>query len=237
MGHIHDQGVDGDGLWQTLSSSPYTEFAGNPQQAIFTMGVVVLGAKMAKADGRVTREEIDAFKRVFRVPAEQEDSIGRLFDRARQSSDGFEPYALQLAVTFRGRPEVLEEILGGLFLIAAADSHGISLAEVHFLRRVSVLFGFDATEFARIAMRSGVWLPGEERARGAPRDESYVILGLREDATVEEIKTTYRALIRKHHPDKLVAEGMAPEFVEAATEKMKRINAAYEAVCKARGIK
>ena len=58
-----------------------------------------------------------------------------------------------------------------------------------------------------------------------------------ETATAEEIKAAYRALIREHHPDKLMAQGMPPEFVATATEKMKRINVAYDTVCKMRGIK
>jgi DnaJ like chaperone protein len=238
VGHVHDQSRDsGETLWHTIADTPMTEFAGNLQQAVFTMGVIVLGAKMAKADGRVTREEIDTFKRVFGVPPSQEERIGRLFDRARKSTEGFEPYAFQLAATFRQHPEVLEEVLGGLFMIAAADSKGLSAAERRFLERVGVIFGFSAADFFRIAARSGVHLPGSEKQPDTPRDESYAILGLNEHATVEEIKVAYRALILKHHPDKLVAQGMAPEFVASATEKMKRINAAYDTICKKRGIK
>ncbi|HUY68893.1 MAG TPA: TerB family tellurite resistance protein, partial [Alphaproteobacteria bacterium] len=154
-GHVHDQGRDQEGahLWQALSGTPYSDFSGNMQQAVFTMGVIVLGAKMAKADGRVTREEIEAFKRVFGVPESQVDRVGRLFDRAARDPSGFEPYALQLEHTFRGHPEVLEQVLGGLFMIAAADSHGLSLAEVRFLRRVALMFGFGGADFIRIAMR------------------------------------------------------------------------------------
>jgi DnaJ like chaperone protein len=238
VGHVHDQSRDdNETLWRSISDTPFTDFSPNVQQAVFTMGVIVLGAKMAKADGRVTREEIETFKRVFGVAPEHEDRVGRLFDRARTSPDGFEPYAFQLAATFRQHPEVLEEVLSGLFMIAAADHKGLSVAERRFLERVGMIFGFSAADFFRIAARSGVHLPGDERRPESGRHESYAILGLSEKASVEEIKIAYRTLILKHHPDKLVAQGMAPEFVAAATEKMKRINAAYDNVCKARGIR
>jgi DnaJ like chaperone protein len=200
------------------------------------MGVVVLGAKMAKADGRVNREEIEAFKRVFHIAAAQEAAVGALFDRARLSAEGFEPYAFQLARVFHANPTVLEEILSGLFMIAAADSAGLSSAEIVFLKRVAFIFGFGSEDFARIAAMSGVRMPERERPV-RPTIEAFAILGIAETAEPDTIKAAYRALIREHHPDKLMAQGMPPEFVATATEKMKRINAAYDAVCKIKGMK
>jgi DnaJ like chaperone protein len=236
VGHAHDNRADDDlGFWQTMHQS-YADISGNTHQVAFTMGVIVLGAKMAKADGRVTRAEIEAFKRVFRVTPAQTESVGRLFDQAVRSFDGFEPYAFRLAQIFQ-QPSVLEEVLSGLFIIAAADNKGLSPAELKFLRRVAEIFRFNETDFVRIAARAGISLSQSAGHAEKPRDESYAILGLREQATVEEIKTTYRALIRKHHPDKLVAEGMPPEFIATANEKMKRINGAYDTICRARGIK
>lgn len=197
----------------------------------------MLGAKMAKADGRVSRAEIDAFKRVFRVRESEVDKIAHIFDEARKSVGGFEPYAMRLAQVFRRNPAVLEEILTGLFLIAASDSAGaVSPAEANFLSRVAVLFDFSVEDFVRIAARSGVILPGR-RSATKPQDSAYVVLGLDPGASEVDIKKTYRALIRKHHPDALVAQGLPKELIEQATEKMKRINEAYANICKARGIK
>ena len=88
------------------------------KQIAFTIGVVVLGAKMAKADGVVTPDEIVAFRQVFRVPPEEMKNVGRVFDRARQDAEGFEPYARQIAGLFKGNPAVLEDLLDGLFHIA-----------------------------------------------------------------------------------------------------------------------
>jgi DnaJ like chaperone protein len=209
----------------------------NSAQSIFTTGVVVLGAKMAKADGRVTRMEIEAFKKAFHIAADQEERIGRLFDEARRSADGFEPYAFQLAHTFRRNPEVLEEILTGLFAIAKSDVETLSPTEVNFLKHVAFIFGFDATAFARIAARSGARFAAEAAPPPDPDAEAFTILGVAETASPDEVKKAYRDLIRKHHPDKLIAQGMPPEFVANATEKMKRINVAYDRVARLKGIK
>ncbi len=241
VGHVHDSNQKalgssgGAGGWSGLWGD-YGSFAGNIEQAAFTMGVVVLSAKMAKADGRVTRAEIEAFKRVFNIAPSQEAAIGLLFNRARLSADGFEPYAFQLAHVYRRNPAVLEEILSGLFIIGAADNGGLTPAEITFLKRVTYIFGFTTQDFARIAARSGVGIPDTEKPHD-PIAESYAILGVTEVTPADEIKAAYRALIREHHPDKLMAQGVPPEFIATATEKMKRINVAYDTVCKIRDIK
>ena len=235
VGHLYDKQaeVTNDVLFALWGN--HQDFAARMEQAAFTMGVVVLSAKMARADGRISRQEINAFKRVFRITPQQEASIGVLFDRARLSPSGFEPYALRLAQVFRGNPFVLEEILSGLFIIAAADSQTLSDKEIVFLKKVSAIFGFSPNDFSRIAARSGVKVPGTEQPQ-QPTLDAFAILGIEETATPQAIKSAYRALIREHHPDKLIAQGMPEEFVDTATEKMKRINVAYDTVCKIKGI-
>jgi len=233
VGHIHDHQPPATAMdWNTT----YAGFTGTSQQVTFTVGVIVLGAKMAKADGRVTRAEIDAFKRVFKTGPTQAKLVGRIFDQARKSVDGFEPYALQLSQTFRYNSTVLEEVLGGLFMIAAADSAGLRPAELQFLRRVADIFGFSKDDFYRIAARAGVSTPSHHPV-SSENNESYAILGIKEGATADDIKAAYRDLIRKHHPDKLVAQGLPAEFIAIANEKMKRINVAYDTLCRAKGIK
>lgn len=237
IGHLHDT--------NRLRHTPRREapgrrnqshgFSNGLAQSAFFSGVIVLGAKMAKADGRVSREEIAAFRHVFHIPDADAVEVGRIFDQARQTASGYEPYAARLAQVFRHNPALLEEILTGLFLVGTADKTGLSFPKVVFLRRVATLFGFTEEDFERIAARSGVRLPGQPLA--AKKDNPYVVLGLPESALEADIKRTYRALIRKHHPDKLVAQGLPPELIAQATEKMKRINAAYATVCKQRGLR
>lgn len=193
--------------------------------AAFSVAVIVLGAKMAKVDGIVTRAEIDAFKQVFRVPPSETQNVARIFDAAKRDAQGFEPYARQMAILFRNEPAMLEELLGGLFHIARADQ-GISTAKMNFLRRVSDIFGFDAARFARVRDR---FLP-------PPSTDPYNVLGISANLSDDEVKKAYRRLIREHHPDTLVARGLPREFLAQANERMAAINAAYDDICKRRGL-
>lgn len=166
------------------------------KQIAFTVGVIALGAKMAKADGVVTRDEVDAFREVFQVPPEESQNVAQFFDLAKKDSAGFEPYAHQLAGLFQGNPAVLEDLLDGLFHIAKADDV-YHPAEDQFLRDVARIFGFSDADFGRI----------REAHVGPDKSDPYVILGLARDASDKELKSCYRKLIREHHPDTLIAQG------------------------------
>jgi DnaJ like chaperone protein len=196
------------------------------RQVAFTMAVIVLSAKMAKADGVVTREEVEAFKRVFHIPPEEMSSVGKLFDEARKDYQGFEPYAEQVAQMFASEPAVLEKLLGGLFHIARADGV-VHPAELDFLARVSVIFGFSERDFERLRASYDT----------SEKSSPYEIIGVTSDAPENEIKKAYRKLIVENHPDKLMAQGMPQEFIDLANEKMAAINSAYDTIKKQRGIK
>ncbi len=196
------------------------------KQTAFAIAVVVLGAKMAKADGRVTTDEIDAFKEVFHIPPEEAKNVGRLFNQARKDARGFEPYARQAARLFHDHPAVLEELLAGLFHIARAD--GIAHPdEITYLREVSAIFGLDETTFQRI----------EASHTGTTRIDPYAILGIPHDAGDDELRAAYRRLIREHHPDRLMAQGMPQDFIDIANEQMAAINVAYDEIRAQRGLK
>jgi DnaJ like chaperone protein len=236
IGHIYDHQSGRRSPW--LFAPHGMTSTSQSQQKAFTTGVIVLGAKMAKADGRVTHAEIEAFKRVFQIAPKDAGEVGRMFDRARESVAGFEPYAFQLAQIFAHTPGVLEQILFGLFTIAAADSPVLAPAEMRYLQRVTMIFNFDMTDFLRIGARAGVLMQASPQAAPRPAsNEAFTVLGIAESASNDEIKSAYRTLIRKHHPDRVMADGMAPHLVANAEEKMKRINVAYDTICKLRGIK
>jgi DnaJ like chaperone protein len=195
------------------------------RQIAFTVAAIALGAKMAKADGIVTRDEVDAFKQVFHVPQDEMQNVGRIFDQARKSSLGYEAYAEQIAGMFRRQPTVLEELLDGLFHIAKADGRVID-EEIEYLRSVATIFGFDAAKFARIRASH----------LGADKTDPFVVLGVAHDAANAEIKAAYRKLVRDNHPDRLIAKGMPKEFIDVATDKLAAINSAYDRVARERGI-
>jgi DnaJ like chaperone protein len=196
------------------------------KKVAFTVAVIVLGAKMAKADGAVSRAEIKAFREVFHIPPEEVKNVGRIFDMAKKDAAGFEPYAKQVAWMFRQEPAVLEELLAGLFHIARADGD-IHPAELDYLRKVGEIFGLGTRDFERV----------RATFMGPDKSDPYEVLGVRRKDSSEDIKKAYRKLIRENHPDTLVAQGMPEEFVKVANERMAAINAAYDEVEKQRGIK
>lgn len=196
------------------------------RQIAFSVAVIVLGAKMAKSDGHVAPSEIAAFKQVFRVPPSEMANVGKLFNEARRDATGFEPYARQIAGMFADEPQVLEELLAGLFHIANADGV-IKPPEAEYLRRVADIFGLDQAAFERV----------QTSVVGGDTSDPYKVLGVARTADNDAIKAAYRKLTREHHPDALVAKGMPPEFVEMAHAEMAKINVAYDRIAKERGIK
>jgi|TARA_B110000263_G_scaffold250151_1_gene270910 DnaJ like chaperone protein len=214
-GHVYD------------SSKKITDETDDPTKQIgFTIAVIALGAKLAKADGVVSEKEIRAFRQVFKVAPEETNNVARVFNLARRSVHGYEPYAKQVAGMFATNPYVLEKLLGCLFFIAKADGN-VSDAEINYLQNVSIIFGFSEKDFSRI------------RAENIGPDslDPYTILGIPYGIDNNEIKSAYRKLIREHHPDTLIAQGMPEEFIEIANSKVAAINAAYDKVCNDRGIK
>jgi DnaJ like chaperone protein len=186
------------------------------KQVAFTIGVIALGAKMAKADGHVTRDEVRAFKEVFKVPDSEAQNVARVFDLAKQDVAGFESYAKQLAALFKDDPEMLHNILEGLFHIAEADSN-LSAPERDYLATVAKHFGIGDAEFSYILARH---IPAE-------RKSPYHVLGVAPDASDEDIRAHYHRLAQDNHPDKLIARGMPQELIVIATNKIAAINEAY----------
>lgn len=191
----------------------------------FTIAVVALAGKMARADGVVTETEFEIFARVFGVPPQEEGNVRRVFNLARQDVAGFEHYAGQIAGLFRDNPAMLEDVMDGLFEIAKADGV-LHPCEARFLERVAEIFGFAPNEYRRI--RASHFAP--------ELTDPYVILGVSYVADENELKQTYRRLVRENHPDSLIARGVPEEFLKLATDKLAAINSAYEKICAERGL-
>lgn len=189
------------------------------RQGAFTIAVIALGAKMAKADGSVAPIELDAVKEVFRIPPGEMRNFERVFDIARRDAATFEPYARQVARMFADQPGVLEELLNALFHIAKADRVAHP-DEVAYLRQVAAIFGFDDPTFERL------------RAAHFGRDgmDPYAVLGVTRDAPDPAVREAWRRLIRENHPDSLVAQGVPKEFVALATDRVATINVAYDQI-------
>lgn len=253
IGHAYDKRVaevGGDSAWfgARIDPSARDKVRNDAKQLAYLTAVTTLGAKLAKIDGRVTTAEIDAFKRVFPLYKTQEKRVARLFDHARRDALGYEAYAYQLAHYFGAQPSVLEDVMYGLAVIAAADGAHLNPSESRFIRTTAYIFGMAPDRLQTVMMRAGATLSaadgstGRERTQSAPSapdkaTAACAVLGVKVDANADEIKAAYRALIRQNHPDKLASEGAGADVLAKATEKMKNINAAYDVLSKIKGIK
>ncbi len=210
----------GDSIGAFLQRISGTDATPPEKSMAFTIGMIALGAKMAKADGIVLEVEISAFKRVFQVPDKELPAVARVFNLAKQDVAGFDSYARQIARLFAPKSTVLLDVIDGLFHIACADSV-LHQAEIGFLGEVAAIFGFSPTEFEAIVAR---YRPSRDP------DDPWLVLGVPRAASMAEVKTRYRQLVRENHPDYQIAAGVPEEMVMLATERLKAINEAYAQV-------
>ena len=206
-----------------------TVFEGDPEtrrKVAFSVAMVALSAKMAKADGIVNEAEVSAFRDIFKFPADQAKNVARLYNLARQDVAGYEAYAEKMASLCssceRNCP-ILEDIVDGLFHIAKSDG-AVHEKELAFLMRVAEIFKMDEAHFQRILARH---VSGDDR-------DPYQVLGVSPKDDFTEIRKRYRVLVSENHPDMLVARGVPEEFHAIANDRMAALNAAYEAIEKER---
>ena len=188
------------------------------KQIGFTIGVIVLSAKMAKADGKVTEDEIRAFKEKINVPDNEIKNVAKLWDQAKKTTDGFQIYARQIANLLEKNSSVLEELLKLLIIIALADGK-ITIPEIKYLKEVGNIFGFSEEDFERIySSKSGV------------SSDPYQILGVSTDASIDEIKQKWKQLAINHHPDRLISQGIPEDLIHKSTSRLKEINNAWDTI-------
>jgi len=189
------------------------------RRVAFAIGVIALGAKMAKADGRVTRDEVTAFREVFSIPASENANAARVFNLARQDVAGFEDYARRLRRMFDGDTAPLADLLEGLFHIAMADG-AFHPAEDEYLHRVAEIFGLSGRCFRTL------------RARFVPdaAPDPYDVLGVSPDADLAEIRKAWAVAVRATHPDRMLARGVPREAVKLAEMRLVAINQAWHEI-------
>ncbi|MBP1857450.1 DnaJ like chaperone protein [Rhizobium herbae] len=205
-----------------------TLFEGDPEtrrKVAFSVAMIALSAKMAKADGVVTEAEVSAFRDIFKFPDDQAQNVARLYNLARQDVAGYEAYAERLAslcISCEQNCPVLEDIIDGLFHIAKSDG-AIHEKELNFLARVAEIFRMKEGRFQEIMAR-------HVRTEADP----YKVLGVSPKDDFSIIRKRYRVLVSENHPDLLVARGVPQELQASANDRMAALNAAYEAIEKER---
>jgi len=202
-----------------------TFFVGDPElrrKVAFSIAMIALSAKMAKADGIVTQDEVRAFREIFDIPADEARNVARLYDLAKQDTAGFEVYAermAQLCGSGRENCAMLSDILDGLFHIAKADGV-LHDGEGTFLKRIAEIFRIDETRYQAILAR--------HVNLGA--SDPYLVLGVSRGTSLDEIRRRYHRLVAENHPDRLIARGVPEEFIAIATTRIAAINAAFELI-------
>lgn len=191
-----------------------------PENSVtFTIAVISLSAKIAKADGLVTQDEIAAFREIFYIEKRDEEKAALVYNLARKDVAGFEAYARSIARMFESRKEAKENIVEGLFHIAVADGN-YHPAEDDYVHQVAQIFSIDEHEFRAM------------RARFVPNQTSdpYEILGATSSMPLAEIRKRWRDAVRKSHPDTLIASGLPEEAVAMATKRLIAVNTAWEEI-------
>ncbi|KMQ87368.1 hypothetical protein RF55_13358 [Lasius niger] len=186
---------------------------------------------MAKIDGPVNTAEIEAFKSAINVPAEQLSAIAKAFDKARERTDDFERYAIEIGQAFKGNPQPLEPVLFLLFRVARADLENhlpLNPAEEDFLRRVHKAFHLSDAAWERASL--GILPP----ANNTSDVSAYRILGVPQEADLETIRMRWRFLMKKYHPDILQQKILTKEQEKIFRDRAQRINNAWDHIKKER---
>jgi DnaJ like chaperone protein len=211
--------AQGEGL-----SAVFEKLRTPPERTIgFTIAVIALGAKMAKADGLVTRDEVTAFRQVFHIPASETQNAARVFDLARKDVAGFDLYAARIRDMFGAGHQALVDLLEGLFYIAVADGRYHPNENV-FLEEVARIFGVQSRDFVNMRAR---FVPDEN-------PDPYCVLGIDPTANAETVRQAWRALVREYHPDRMIARGVPEEAMKLAEKRLIQANWAYEEILNTR---
>ena len=207
--------AQGEGL-----SAVFEKLRTPPERTIgFTIAVIALGAKMAKADGLVTRDEVTAFRQVFHIPTSETQNAARVFDLARKDVAGYDIYAARICDMFGAGHQALVDLLEGLFYIAVADGRYHPNENV-FLEDVARIFGVQSRDFVNM------------RARFVPNEnpDPYCVLGVDSNSDRETVRHAWLALVREYHPDRMIARGVPEEAMKLAEKRLIQANWAYEEI-------
>ncbi len=200
-------------------SQGFKSFA-NPQQ-IFALSLIVLSAKLSKADGNVSKEELIAVKDKLRIPNNEIDQVGKIFNKAKEESSGYEPYAKQISKIYKENLNVLEEVINILFYIAEADGK-VSPKELSMIEDIAQIFNISEKQFRAI----------QESRKSSDKLNPYIVLESKPDDDLSIIRKRYLMLSKQHHPDLLLSKGVPQEVIEESKNKMRSINSAWDHIQK-----
>ena len=191
-----------------------------PQQ-VFALSLIVLSAKLSKADGQVSKEELIAVRDKLKIPENEIEQVGKIFNKAKKESAGYEPYAQQIAQIYKNNLNVLEEVINILFYIAEADGN-VSQSELDMMQNIARIFGLNQAQFNSI----------KESRKSSDKLNPYIVLGSKPEEDLQVIRKRYLQLSKEHHPDILISKGVPQEVIEESKKKMRAINSAWDQIQK-----
>ncbi len=193
-----------------------------PQQ-IFALSLIVLSAKLSKADGQVSKEELIAVKEKLKIPENEIENVGKIFNKAKEESTGYEQYARQISQIYKNNPNVLEEVINILFYIAESDGN-VSHSELVMIQNIAQIFGLNQSQFDSI----------KESRKSSDKLNPYIVLESKPEEDLQSIRKKYLKLSKEHHPDILMTKGVPKEVIEESKKKMRAINSAWDQIQKIR---
>ena len=204
-----------------ISSARRSGFRKNfaQSQQMFAISLIILTAKLSKADGHVSKEELVAVKQKLKIPEHEIEQVGKIFNKAKEDSLVYEPYAQQIAQIYRNQPAVLDEVINILFYVAEADGN-VSNSELIMIRNIANIFNLNDSQFDGI----------KESRKSSDKLNPYVVLGCDPSDDFVTIRKKYLKLSKEHHPDVLVSKGVPKEVIEESKKKMRAINSAFDAI-------
>ena len=147
--------------------------------------------------------------------------MGKIFNRAKEESTGYEPYAQQIAQFYKGNLNVLEEVINILFYIAESDGK-VSLEETKMIENIAYIFGLSETQYNSI----------KESRKSSDKLNPYMVLESNPDDDLQTIRKRYLKLSKEHHPDLLLSKGVPEEVIEESKKTMRAINSAWDQIQK-----
>jgi len=208
----------------------------------FFRTIFLLMGHVAKADGRISEEEVTHTERLFAqlgLADEQRNEAILLFKEGADPDFSLETTVRQFLQAGGAHPTLKQTLLMFLITLAFADGE-LHAGERDALLRIGGELGYPPEAVDELLRMATAQEQFHHQAPGASSsaptlDDAYTALGVAEDASDGEVKKAYRKLMSQHHPDKLTARGVPEDVLKLATEKSQEIQAAYELIRKHRG--
>jgi DnaJ like chaperone protein len=224
LGHAFDTGG------QTYTTTQRARLSsGEEAQFTFFVAAFSMLAKLAKADGRVSKEEVNAVEHFMvyelNLNPESRRLATNIFHAAIESQDNFADFATQFYSQFRTQHQMLDLMIDILLRVSVADG-ALSTSEENLILSAVRIFNFSDAKYRKLKSKY---------IRDV--DKYYATLGCNRKDSNDHIKRQYRRLVSDYHPDKIASKGLPEEFTKFANNKFREIQEAYDVIKKERGIR